>query len=361
MNNIFTVNPTTILTVRYGFNRFPNYDYNSSQGFNIGSLGFSPGYAGSISPALAEFPVVGMSTLYSLGDSGDNGYYDEYSYNFNVAADKYIGRHSLKAGFDYRKLGTAGYSQNYPTGSYTFNSDPNYGTSKAAGNSYTGVDLGDLLTGYPYQRQADTDSHFNDTINYYGAFAQDDFRLNSKTTLNFGLRWEREDGVQEQHNALITGFNTSVANVLANDVTGISPKGAVEYAGLGGKPHPCRQLQRQQILAAPRRGLSVEFQDHPARRLRYLLCAANRIGRAHQYARLFRHNQLHRQHESGRSSSADAAKPLPEWTDPAHRKYPGHSRRTRPVLLIGRPQRAIHTRSAVFGRYPARTSAGHCA
>jgi hypothetical protein len=236
LNNIFTVNPTTILTVRYGFNRFPNYDYNSSQGFNIGSLGFNSGYVNSISPALAEFPVVGMSTLYSLGDSGDNGYYDEYSYNFNVAADKYIGRHSLKAGFDYRKLGTAGYSQNYPTGSYTFNSDPNFGTAAAAGNSYTGVDLGDLLTGYPYQRQADTDSHFNDTINYYGAFAQDDFRLNSKTTLNFGLRWEREDGVQEQHNALITGFNTTVANVLASDVTGISPKGAVEYAGLGGNP-----------------------------------------------------------------------------------------------------------------------------
>jgi hypothetical protein len=236
LNNIFTINPTTVLTVRYGFNRFPNYDYNSSQGFNIGSLGFNSGYANSISPALAEFPVVGLSTLYSLGDSGDNGYYDEYSYNFSTAADKYIGRHSIKGGFDYRKLGTAGYSQNYPTGSYTFNSDPNYGTANAAGNSYTGVDLGDLLTGYPYQRQADTFSHFNDTINYYGLFAQDDFRVNSKLTVNFGLRWEREDGVQEQHNALITGFNTTVANALANQVTGISPKGAVEYAGLNGAP-----------------------------------------------------------------------------------------------------------------------------
>jgi hypothetical protein len=234
LNNIFTINPTTVLTVRYGFNRFPNYDYNSSQGFNIGSLGFNNAYASSISPALAEFPLVNMSNLYSLGDSGDNGYYDEYSYNFSTEGDKYIGRHSIKAGFDFRKLGTAGYSQNYPTGSYTFNSDPNYGTSTAAGNSYTGVDLGDLLTGYPYQRQADTFSHFNDTINYYGLFAQDDFRVNSKLTVNFGLRWEREDGVQEQHNALITGFNTSVANVLANQVTGISPKGAVEYAGLNG-------------------------------------------------------------------------------------------------------------------------------
>ncbi len=47
LNNIFTINPTTVVTVRYGFNRFPNFDYNSSQGFNIGGLGFSPQYAGS--------------------------------------------------------------------------------------------------------------------------------------------------------------------------------------------------------------------------------------------------------------------------------------------------------------------------
>ena len=228
-NNIFTVNPTTVVSVRYGFNRFPNYDYNSSQGFNIASLGFSPAYAASISPSQAEFPYIGMSSYnYSLGDTGDNSFYNEYSHNFGVAADKYIGRHSLKAGFDYRKLGTAGNSQNYPTGSYTFNTDSTLATS------YTGLDLGDLLTGFPYVRQADTFTKFNDVISYYGAFAQDDFRLNSKTTINFGLRWERELGVQEQNNALVTGFNTSVANVLASQVTGISPKGAVEYAGLSG-------------------------------------------------------------------------------------------------------------------------------
>jgi hypothetical protein len=227
-NNIFTINPTTVLAVRYGFNRFPNYDYNSSQGFNIASLGFSPAYAATISPAQAEFPYIGMSSYnYSLGDTGDNSFYNEYSHNFGSEVDKYIGRHNLKAGFDYRKLGTAGNSQNYPTGAYSFNT----GT-----NSYTGLDIADLLAGYPYTRQADTFTKFTDTISYYGAFAQDDFRLNSKTTLNFGLRWERESGVQEQNNELLTGFNTTVANPLASQVTGISPKGAVEYAGLGGNP-----------------------------------------------------------------------------------------------------------------------------
>ena len=41
-NNIVTISPTTVLTVRYGFNRFPNYGYQVSQGFNLASLGFDP-------------------------------------------------------------------------------------------------------------------------------------------------------------------------------------------------------------------------------------------------------------------------------------------------------------------------------
>ena len=33
---------------------------------------------------------------------------------------------------------------------------------------------------------------FNAFVHYYGAYAQDDFRLNAKTTINFGIRLEHE-------------------------------------------------------------------------------------------------------------------------------------------------------------------------
>ncbi len=225
LNNQFTINPTTVLAVRYGFNRFPNYTYNSSQGFNIASLGFSPSYANSIAPALAEFPYVQMNSLYTLGDSGDDSYYVESSKNVSAVLSKYVGRHNLKGGFDYRKLSTSGYSLSYPTGNYNF-----------SGTTYTGVDLGDLLLGTPYSRQADTSTKLTDNIGYYGAYLQDDFRLSPKLTFNFGIRWEQEGGVTEGNNGLLVGFNRTVANVLASSVTGISPKGAVEYAGLNGNP-----------------------------------------------------------------------------------------------------------------------------
>ena len=47
-NNLFTVSPTTVITVRYGFNRFPNYSYDMSQGYNLNQLNFSPTLIGQI-------------------------------------------------------------------------------------------------------------------------------------------------------------------------------------------------------------------------------------------------------------------------------------------------------------------------
>jgi trimeric autotransporter adhesin len=230
LNNTFMLNPTTVLAVRYGFNRFPNYDFNSSQGYNIGALGFNPAFSNSISKALAEFPNVTMTSFYGLGDQGDNDFYSEASNNFSTSIDKNVGRHSLKAGFDYRRLKTSGSGITCPTGCYTFN------TNTPGSNSYTGSDLGDLLLGLPYGRTADNATTLTDRINYYGAYIQDDFRLNNKLTLNYGLRWERESGISEKNNGLIVGFNGAATNPIAASVNGILPLGQVEYAGLNGNP-----------------------------------------------------------------------------------------------------------------------------
>src|SRR5579862_102104 len=191
INNVFSINPTTVLTLRYGFNRFPNFDYNSSQGINVSGLGFSSQFAGQVNGPASEFPQIIMTSLYSLGDTGDWDYYDEASHNFSTSVDKFIGRHSLRGGFDYRKLATAGSGLNCPTGCYTFN------TNTPGLNSNSGTDLADLLLGLPFDRTADTSQKLTDKIPYYGWFIQDNFRMTSKLTINMGIRWEHEGGVQE--------------------------------------------------------------------------------------------------------------------------------------------------------------------
>jgi hypothetical protein len=228
LNNTFSLNPTTVLTVRYGFNRFPNYSYDVSQGYSVGSLGFPSSLVSQINPSLSQFPDILMSSLYNLGVQDNNSFYVLASDNFSTSASKYMGRHSLKFGFDYRRIKAAGNDSNDAAGQYSFNGVFTKSTPTAGG---VGVDLADMLLGYPSSGNIYTSSKLTDIANYYGLYIQDDFRVTSKLTINVGMRWEHEPGVYEQNNGMIVNFDGAAANPLASKVTGISPKGEVVYAG----------------------------------------------------------------------------------------------------------------------------------
>lgn len=230
-NNTFSLSPTMVLAVRYGYNRFPNYSYTVSQGYNLAGLGFPANYVSEISKSLAQFPYVSMSNLYSLGVSDNNSTYDHASDNFSTSLSKYLGRHSVKVGFDYRRLKAAGNDANNAGGQYAFNGIFTKSAPTSAGTG--GADLADLLLGYPASGTEYTSSKLTDIANYYGIYIQDDFRVTSKLTVNIGLRWEHESGLSEQNNGMVVDFNGTIPNPLAANVSGIAPKGEVVYAGSG--------------------------------------------------------------------------------------------------------------------------------
>jgi hypothetical protein len=229
-NNIMTVSPTTVLTVRYGFNRFPNYGYQVSQGYNLAQLGFDPGYIAQIpSPT---FPNITMTSQYSLG-TNNNFYYTHYSKNLSAQIAKYMGRHNLKAGLDYRRIHDDGNDFANSAGAFTFSGVFTRSTPTTA-VSGTGADLADMLLGAASAGTGYIPTKLYEFADYYGIYAQDDIRVTKSLTINVGLRWEREYGLQEAHNQMVVGFNTEAVNPLAAGVTGIVPKGVIEFAGING-------------------------------------------------------------------------------------------------------------------------------
>jgi hypothetical protein len=231
LNNLFTVTPSLVLTVRYGFNRFPNYSYNTSQGYDITNLGFPPSLASQVPKPLSQFPYITTNNFYQLASSDNNSFYVHASDNFSANVSKFMGRHDLRAGFDFRKIKTAGNDANNASGDYAFNGIFTKSAPTSSGSG--GADLADMLLGYPASGNIYSSSKLTDFADYYGLYIQDDFRVSKRLTLNLGLRWEHETGLQEVNNGMLVNFDGTAKNPLAASVTGISPMGVVVYAGNG--------------------------------------------------------------------------------------------------------------------------------
>ncbi|MFN8009480.1 MAG: TonB-dependent receptor [Terriglobia bacterium] len=235
VNNQFVINPTTVVAVRYGFNRFPNVFYTTSEvaGFDPTSLGFPSSYVKQMMGT--KFPLITLSTIMA-GDqlSNGNGSWNNYVNNtVSAIVSRSQGRHSLKAGFDWRKMLVQGYGYGDMAGSFSFNGIFTQ-SSPVSPQAATGADLADLLLGYPSSGTTSIAQKLTDYSHYYAAYIQDDFRVNAKLTLNFGLRWERETGLQEIENRLYVNFDKTAKNPLAAGVSGINPQGVLVFAGQGG-------------------------------------------------------------------------------------------------------------------------------
>jgi hypothetical protein len=228
-NSTFTLTPTTVLTVRYGFNRFPNFTPPISLGFDLASLGLPASLV-----AVTKYPAFPAITLgsdfanYGGGTTSQNVY---HSKSINATLSKFIGRHRLKGGFDYRLLHHDGAPGVGPS-SFTFGDVFTRSSARTAVTG-TGSGLASMLLGYPTGGSQTVGTNFYNFVRYYGFFVQDDIRITSKLTVNFGMRMEHESGPADTNNKFIIGFDTGVASPLAA-TTGLPIKGSVLYAGVGG-------------------------------------------------------------------------------------------------------------------------------
>jgi hypothetical protein len=129
------------------------------------------------------------------------------------------GNHSFKFGADFKRMTDHDDNVygNYRSGWYVFNSDSTVGT--AIGDPYTA-----FLLGYPdYTEVSKTNKPTMDGRGYsYAFFAQDDWKITPRLTLNLGLRYELHPPIKEIH------YNTATfAPDYTSTVNGATVKGAV--------------------------------------------------------------------------------------------------------------------------------------
>lgn len=201
---------------RYAVNALP-FNYGKDLGTQLGIPNVNrPGYPNSY--GLTNIDIAGFTPL------GDSQWLPEHVFeNIYQIADTMTwirGRHSMKFGVDFRRQQRNFFQLSNPRGYFNFNGG--YTSDLATANG--GNALADVLLGVPISNEQDFLPGLYPTRYWdLAEFVQDDFRVSSKVTLNFGLRYE----LTSPANGKVGNFDLNRAVV----VTSYGP-GAVSHAGV---------------------------------------------------------------------------------------------------------------------------------
>jgi hypothetical protein len=195
LTNTYIVSPTAVNEFRMSYTRIvvrslpqggiaPSL---SSMGFVTGAGTLGINNAGPT--GYASIPDISLNN-FSFGDPGtSNGIQNTYSIGDNFS--KIIGRHTLKFGAEYRYYQMNNRNGGEFLGGFNFT------------GGETGYDVADYLLGAPSGYSQASVQALDGRSKYGGAYAQDQFRIASNLTLNFGLRWEFSSPWYDTQNKIV--------------------------------------------------------------------------------------------------------------------------------------------------------------
>jgi hypothetical protein len=260
VNNTYVMNSSTVLTLRGGYNHFDdNYNLNDRSGSPLNFDATSLGWPASLSSQMSDTHRFPSMTITGYKGSGwtnrqANGY---YQYGANGTLTRLMSTHNVKIGGDYRIIGVDSLNYGASTGNFTFS------------GGFSNNALADLLLGYPSSTSSGIplNAELDGYVRYYSGYLQDDWRVNNRLTLNYGIRLERETGMMEKNNQETVNFDQTAVNPLNSLVNVLDPvtgarrqlMGGLVYAGVNGAPTV--QGNQPAIKPAPRAGAVYSVND----------------------------------------------------------------------------------------------------
>jgi len=272
LNDTVTPSPTWVINSYVAYSRWLEQHIGISQGIDSSAIG--------LSPALFQAPLLPSITADNGYASLGSGTYEKFARTSDTAQinlTKVFNRHTLKFGanFDNQQINVI----NEAAGSFAFSSgltacDPNAGgpcNALQASNSsiLTGNAIASMLLGTSKGGGQAINLDPAESLRAYGVYVQDQWRVNSRLTVNVGLRYENQRPATERHNRL-TFFDTTVVNPISSafspqygetiaQVFGHPLVGGFEYTGVGGNGR--YQWYPNNHDFAPRAGIAYKITD----------------------------------------------------------------------------------------------------
>jgi hypothetical protein len=230
LHSTTTISPTTVLSVSLGYARWVWNRSQLSFGFNQADLGLPASYTNELQYKL--FPTFSVANSGNIGGGNGLTLMSQDTTSMLASLTKIMGRHTIKLGADIRLL------RNFlvtgdPAGTYTFAQAMTSGPNPTVFSAAAGSGIASLMLGTFTSGSVNILAGASQEAVYYAGYLQDDFRINSKLTLNYGLRWEATSPFTERHNQL-NYFNPNIASPVRNPQFP-DLNGALQFASPGNR------------------------------------------------------------------------------------------------------------------------------
>jgi hypothetical protein len=205
----WTVTPSSLFDARFGFDHVlagkePPYLGGPSMEalYGIPGLPTSPNLTGGLnSQSVSGFNAFGRQT-------SNPQFQNPTSFNPKFNYSMIIGRHAIKAGYEFTAIRTEVLDVNPLYGADTYSGQFSKPTCAILGlasgcsipSDSTSYNLADFIFGTPSTIQLGNDFVTNLRQHINALYFQDDYRVTSKLTLNLGLRWEYATPLWERDN-----------------------------------------------------------------------------------------------------------------------------------------------------------------
>jgi hypothetical protein len=267
---VWTASSSTVIDLSVGMNQYAGGAINQvSKQFKPSDIGL-PAYLDQRAGRDAIFPVMNVSGYSRLGvplssvTRFRNGH-------IRLDVSQIRGKHTLRAGFETRRHYRTGGGGGNTSGSFNFDNaftqrtDDGFVPAGSLGHSWAA-----FMMGLPSSMGQDFNDTYATESPYYAGYFQDNFRVNSRLTVNVGLRTEFENGVKERYNRMIGPFDTTLALPIAaaaqaayaqNPVPELAAsafvvRGGATYPGVNGADP---RLSKGQWSALPRAAVAWEL------------------------------------------------------------------------------------------------------
>lgn len=224
LGHTYSFSPTLIMDSRLSFTRAYYDDQPQSLGFDLSQYGSA---WATLASQVTYQELIGVSISNYGAFTGLNvtsrHFRDTWALSSNLA--KMAGYHTIKFGGEIRLMDYNYAQSTNPSGTFTFNTA--FTSANGLSTGTTGNSLASLLLGYSSSGTLTTVSPISQYGWYQGYYLGDTFQVNSKLTLNYGVRWELPGGMAEKYDRA-TVLLTDKTDPLSTS-TGLNLKGQLAF------------------------------------------------------------------------------------------------------------------------------------